>query len=71
MAPYRIIETCIYPMIDEAVKVLEENRAQRPSDIDLVWLNGYGLPTEKGGTIYFVNTIGADAILEKMKGLRQ
>ena len=71
MAPESIIENCIYPMINEAVKILEENKAQRPSDIDIVWLNGYGWPADKGGPIYYADTIGAEAILAKMEELGQ
>ena len=71
MAPESIIETCIYPMINEAVKILQENKAQRPSDIDVVWLNGYGWPADKGGPIYYADTIGAEAILAKMEELGQ
>ena len=44
MPPQTIIETCIYPMINEALKILEENKVQRPSDIDVVYTNGYGFP---------------------------
>jgi 3-hydroxyacyl-CoA dehydrogenase len=58
-------------MINEAVKILEENKAQRPSDIDIVWLNGYGWPADKGGPIYYADTIGAEAILAKMEELGQ
>ena len=64
-----IIETCIFPMINEAVKILEENKAQRPSDIDIVWLNGYGWPADKGGLMYYADSIGADRILTKMEEL--
>ena len=71
IGPDQIIKTCIYPMINEAVKILEENKAQRPSDIDVVWLNGYGWPADKGGPIYYADTIGAGAILEKMEELGQ
>ncbi|MDG1068137.1 MAG: 3-hydroxyacyl-CoA dehydrogenase NAD-binding domain-containing protein, partial [Sulfitobacter sp.] len=53
MSPDEIIEICIYPMINEAVKILEENKAQRPSDIDVVWLNGYGWPADKGGPMFY------------------
>lgn len=64
-----IIETCIFPMINEAVKILEENKAQRPSDIDVVWINGYGWPMDKGGLMFFADQIGAPAILAKMEEL--
>lgn len=69
MAQDQIIETCIYPMINEAVKILEENKAQRPSDIDVVWLNGYGWPADKGGLMYYADMVGAPAILAKMEEL--
>ena len=39
-----ILERCIYPMINEGAKILEEGKAIRPSDIDVVWQNGYGWP---------------------------
>ena len=64
-----IIEACIYPMINEAVKILEENKAQRPSDIDVVWLNGYGWPADKGGPMFFGDMVGAPAVLAKMQEL--
>jgi 3-hydroxyacyl-CoA dehydrogenase len=69
MAVQDIIETCIFPMINEAVKILEENRAQRPSDIDVVWINGYGWPADKGGPMFFGDTVGAPAVLAKMEAL--
>ena len=65
----QIIETCIFPMINEAVKILEENKAQRPSDIDVVWLNGYGWPADKGGPMFFADMVGAKAVLAKMEAL--
>lgn len=64
-----IIQACIYPMINEALKILEENKAQRPSDIDVVWINGYGWPADKGGPMYFADMIGAPTILAKMEEL--
>ncbi len=64
-----IIETCIFPMINEGLKILEENKAQRPSDIDIVWLNGYGWPADKGGPMFYADTVGAAAILARMEKL--
>ncbi|EEB82949.1 3-hydroxyacyl-CoA dehydrogenase [Roseobacter sp. GAI101] len=69
MSPDEIIETCIYPMINEAVKILEENKAQRPSDIDVVWLNGYGWPADKGGPMFYGDMVGAQAVLDVMERL--
>ena len=70
-APDKNIKTCIYPMINEALKILKENKAQRPSDIDIVWLNGFGWPADKGGPINYGDTIGAGVILAKMEELGQ
>ena len=69
MSPDEIIEICIYPMINEAVKILEENKAQRPSDIDVVWLNGYGWPADKGGPMFYGDMVGAQAVLDRMEQL--
>ena len=41
--------------------------AQRPSDIDVVWLNGYGFPRDKGGLLFWANKIGSSRILEGLK----
>ena len=69
MSADEIIESCIYPMINEAVKILEENKAQRPSDIDVVWLNGYGWPADKGGPMFYGDMVGAQAVLDVMERL--
>ncbi len=69
MSQDEITEICIFPMINEALKILEENKAQRPSDIDVVWLNGYGWPADKGGPMFFADMVGADKILARMKEL--
>ena len=62
-----IIEQCIFPMINEALLILEEGMAQRPSDIDVVWLNGYGFPKDKGGLLFWANKVGGSKILEGLK----
>ena len=69
MSAEDIIEICIYPMINEAVKILEENKAQRPSDVDVVWLNGYGWPADKGGPMFYGDMVGAQAVLDRMEKL--
>ena len=56
-------------MINEAVKILEDGKAQRPSDIDVIWLNGYGWPADTGGPMWYADTIGASAVLETMERL--
>ncbi len=64
-----IIEACVYPMINESVRILEENKAQRPSDIDVIWIYGYGWPGDKGGPMFYGDIVGADKVLAKMEEL--
>lgn len=62
-----ILERCIYPMINEGAKILEEGKAIRPSDIDVVWVNGYGWPVYRGGPMHYGDFVGPDKVLAKMK----
>ncbi|MEI9995444.1 MAG: 3-hydroxyacyl-CoA dehydrogenase NAD-binding domain-containing protein [Rhizomicrobium sp.] len=62
-----ILERCIYPMINEGAKILEEKKAIRPSDIDVVWVNGYGWPVYRGGPMHYADSIGLDKVLAKLK----
>jgi 3-hydroxyacyl-CoA dehydrogenase len=62
-----ILERCVYPMINEGAKILEEGKAIRASDIDIVWINGYGWPIYRGGPMFYGDTIGLDKVLAKMQ----
>ena len=62
-----ILERCIYPMINEGAKILEEGKAIRSSDIDVVWVNGYGWPVYRGGPMFYGDLVGLDKVLAKMQ----
>jgi 3-hydroxyacyl-CoA dehydrogenase len=62
-----ILERCVYPMINEGAKILQEKKAIRPSDIDVVWENGYGWPVYQGGPMWYGDHVGLPKVLEKMK----
>jgi 3-hydroxyacyl-CoA dehydrogenase len=62
-----ILERCLYPMVNEGAKILEEGKAIRASDIDVVWQNGYGWPVYRGGPMFWGGQVGLAKILEKMK----
>jgi 3-hydroxyacyl-CoA dehydrogenase len=62
-----ILERCVYPMINEGAKILEEGKAQRASDIDIVWINGYGWPVYRGGPMFYADLVGPEKVLAKMK----
>jgi 3-hydroxyacyl-CoA dehydrogenase len=56
-------------MINEGLRILEEKKAQRASDIDIVWLNGYGWPADKGGPMLYGDMVGAGTVLATMERL--
>ena len=62
-----ILERCLYPMVNEGAKILEEGKAIRASDIDIVWQNGYGWPVYRGGPMWYGDQVGLPKILAKMK----
>ena len=62
-----LLARCIYPMINEGAKLLEEGMAIRSSDIDIIWVNGYGWPAYRGGPMFYADQIGLDTVLTKMK----
>jgi 3-hydroxyacyl-CoA dehydrogenase len=63
-----ILERCLYPMVNEGAKILEEGKALRASDIDVVWLNGYGWPRHRGGPMWWGSNLGLPKILEALRG---
>jgi 3-hydroxyacyl-CoA dehydrogenase len=67
VTPEEILERCIYPMINEGAKILEEGKAIRASDIDIVWINGYGWPIYRGGPMWYGDHIGLDTVLAKLR----
>ncbi|TPK64762.1 MULTISPECIES: 3-hydroxyacyl-CoA dehydrogenase NAD-binding domain-containing protein [unclassified Mesorhizobium] len=62
-----IIERTLYPMVNEGAKILEEGIAARASDIDVIWVNGYGFPIGKGGPMFWAGLEGAPRIVERLE----
>jgi 3-hydroxyacyl-CoA dehydrogenase len=56
----------IYPMINEGARILDEGIAERPGDIDLVWLHGYGWPAQTGGPMFLADQIGLANVAERL-----
>jgi 3-hydroxyacyl-CoA dehydrogenase len=69
VTPEEIIEECVFPMVNEGALILEEKMAQRASDIDVVWLNGYGWPKDKGGPMFFGDHVGLERVLSVVERL--
>jgi 3-hydroxyacyl-CoA dehydrogenase len=59
-----ILERCLYPLLNEGIRILEEGIAVRASDIDVVWAAGYGFPRYRGGPLFYADTIGLKTLLD-------
>ncbi len=64
-----ILERCMYPLVNEAARILEEGIATRASDIDIVWIYGYGFPRYRGGPMFWADQIGVKTIYDTMSRL--
>jgi 3-hydroxyacyl-CoA dehydrogenase len=62
-----ILERCLFAMVNEACDILAEGIALRASDIDVVWVNGYGWPVYRGGPMHYADTLGRATIAAKLK----
>jgi 3-hydroxyacyl-CoA dehydrogenase len=65
-----ILERCLYPLLNEGLRILEEGIAQRASDVDVVWCAGYGFPRYRGGPMFYADTLGLPVLLAGMEKYR-
>ena len=66
-----ILTRCIYPLINEGARILDEGIAQRASDIDVVWINGYGFPPYRGGPMHYADGVGLNNIYDRICSYRE
>ena len=64
-----ILERCLYPLVNEGAKILEEGLALRASDIDVIWMYGYGFPRYRGGPMFWADLVGLQTIYDVMSRL--
>ena len=62
-----IVERLIYALVNEGAKILEEGIALRASDIDMVYLTGYGFPPYRGGPMFYADTVGLEKVLDRIE----
>ena len=62
-----VLKRCLYPLINEGARILEDGIAIRPCDIDIVYINGYGFPEVTGGPMFWADQQGLDNILADIK----
>ena len=66
IAPEEIIERLVYPMINEGARILDEGIAERPGDIDAIWLHGYNWPAWRGGPMFYADLVGLPRIRDRL-----
>ena len=66
-----ILDRLLLALVNEGANILEEGIAARPSDIDIVYLNGYGFPAWRGGPIYYADTLGLAEVVSRMEALKE
>lgn len=64
-----IVERCVLALVNEGARIVEESIAQQASDIDVVYVNGYGFPAWRGGPMFYAQTIGWKQVLSKIQAL--
>lgn len=65
-----ILERCIYPLINEGADILKEGIASKPSDIDIIYVYGYGFPVYRGGPMHFGDVIGPQKLVQAIEKYR-
>ena len=66
-----ILERCMYVMVNEGAKILEEGIAARPLDVDVIWIYGYGFPVYRGGVLFWADQVGVKTIHDKINEIYQ
>lgn len=67
IAEAEIVERCIYALVVEGARILEEGIAARSGDIDVIWMNGYGFPRYRGGPMHYADSIGLETVFETVQ----
>jgi 3-hydroxyacyl-CoA dehydrogenase len=66
-----IVDRCIYALVNEGARVLEEGYALRAVDIDIIYINGYGFPAYRGGPMWYADTVGLKKVYDRILEFRQ
>jgi 3-hydroxyacyl-CoA dehydrogenase len=62
-----IVERCIYALVNEGARIVEQGIAQRSSDVDVVYLNGYGFPAYRGGPLFYADQMGLSDVARALR----
>ena len=67
ISPEEIVERCVYALVNEGARILEEGFALRAVDIDIIYINGYGFPTHRGGPMWYADAVGLKKVYERVR----
>jgi 3-hydroxyacyl-CoA dehydrogenase len=70
LADEEILERCLYAMINEGARLIEEGVVARPHEIDVIWLHGFGFPAYRGGPMFYADEVGLGTLLERLQRYR-
>jgi 3-hydroxyacyl-CoA dehydrogenase len=66
ISPTEITDRCLYALVNEGARILEEGFALRASDIDIIYVNGYGFPAHRGGPMWYADTLGLKQVYDRI-----
>jgi 3-hydroxyacyl-CoA dehydrogenase len=71
ISPQEIVDRCIYALVNEGARILEQGFALRGVDIDIIYLNGYGFPAHRGGPMWYADTVGLKNVYDRICEFRE
>ena len=71
ISPEEILDRCVYALVNEGARILEEGIALRAVDIDIIYINGYGFPAYRGGPMWYADTVGLKKVYERVREFHQ
>ena len=66
-----MVDRCVYALVNEGARILEEGYALRSVDIDIIYLNGYGFPAHRGGPMWYADTVGLRKVYDRVCEFRE
>jgi 3-hydroxyacyl-CoA dehydrogenase len=67
ISPAEIVDRCVYALINEGARILDEGFALRPVDIDIIYIHGYGFPAYRGGPLWYADTVGLKNVFDRIR----
>lgn len=71
ISPDEIVDRCVYALVNEGARILEEGFVLRASDIDMIYLNGYGFPAYRGGPMWYADTVGLANVCARVREFQE